>query len=250
MLIKITEKCSMGCSHCMNNAMPTGKHMSFDTFKDVIKFEQKYGTPFCIISGGEPTEHPNFEHFLLYALNTLPDKIITVTTNGVWLQSHYDFVYDILKGWGKEKVLFQVTTIPEYYPEAIDTTLPVFSLPNVVVCKELESIYPQGRALENNLPYQSKASKCTNIRLMAHQIGYKGLANMLAMMAVKGFFCTPHINIEGFIKLGESDLCPICSDIYKSEKEIVDDILNFKCQKCNFINKDLPVQVKILLGEK
>ena len=51
MVIKITEKCSMGCSHCMNNALPTGKHMSFDTFKDVIKFQKQYGGAFCMISG-------------------------------------------------------------------------------------------------------------------------------------------------------------------------------------------------------
>ena len=51
MMIKITEKCSMGCTHCMNDASKSGKHMSFDVFKDVIAFQKKYGTSFVILRG-------------------------------------------------------------------------------------------------------------------------------------------------------------------------------------------------------
>ena len=54
MMIKITEKCSMGCIHCMNNATPNGKHMDFDIFQRVVSFQKQYGGPFCIITGGEP----------------------------------------------------------------------------------------------------------------------------------------------------------------------------------------------------
>jgi MoaA/NifB/PqqE/SkfB family radical SAM enzyme len=64
MMIKITEKCSMGCSHCMNNATPNGKHMVDATFVKVIKFQKKYGGPFCMITGGEPSEHPMFKQYL------------------------------------------------------------------------------------------------------------------------------------------------------------------------------------------
>lgn len=249
MVIKITEKCSMNCSHCMNNALPSGKHMSFDTFKEVIAFQQQYGTMFCILSGGEPTEHPEFENFLIYAIDTLPYCIVTVTTNGVWMQDNYDFVKHVWEKYDKH-VMFQVTSVPEYYPELIDTTLPVFKLPNVIVCDKIEAMYPQGRALTNNLPWKSNGSKCVNIRLMAHQVGFRGLRGMLNVMAAHGFFCTPHITISGDIKLGESDLCPAASNIYKEEHEIIDDILNFRCHQCDFINKKLAPQVQAILGEQ
>lgn len=38
MLLKITEKCSMGCTHCMNNATPDGQHMSEKVFDDSLDF--------------------------------------------------------------------------------------------------------------------------------------------------------------------------------------------------------------------
>ena len=247
MLIKITQKCSMGCTHCMNNALPTGKHMDFDTFVKAIDFQKKHNIPFCIISGGEPTEHPEFEKFLKYALQELPGTHITVTTNGVWLQKYESLVKDI-NDYYKNMVLFQVTSVPEYYPTKIDLSLPVFSIPNIVICREIESMYPQGRALDNNYPWTCKASRCTNIRLMAHQLGFTGLSGVLLTMAMKGFFCTPHINIDGSIILGESDLCPKCSHIDKTDEEILDDILSFQCHSCDFINKKLPIEAKRILG--
>ena len=50
------------------------------------------------------------------------------------------------------------------------------------------------------------------------------------------------------IKLGESDLCPVCSSIYKSEQEIMNDILNFHCHQCDHINKNLSKQCLDIIG--
>ena len=247
MMIKITEKCSMGCTHCMNDASKSGKHMSFDVFKDVIAFQKKYGTSFVILTGGEPTEHPHFKEYLLYALNELRYCFITVLTNGVWMQDNQDFIYELCNTYGN-RVTFQITTVPEYYPVCIDTKLPVFQLSNIVICTKIEAIYPQGRALHNKLPWKANASKCINVRLITHQVGFRGLRGIFNIMAAYGFFCTPHITISGDIKLGESDLCPIASNIYKEEHEIIDDVLSFNCATCDFVNKKLPNQAKKVLG--
>ena len=75
---------------------------------------------------------------------------------------------------------------------------------------------------------------------MAHQMSVKSFPLLLSMLAVKDRFCTPHIDINGNIKLGESDLCPVCSNIFKPHNEIFNDILKFDCNKCDFINKNLP----------
>jgi len=61
MLVKITTQCSMGCTHCMEEALPEGEHMSLETFKKVLPFiEACYnGIRIILLSGGEPTNHPD-----------------------------------------------------------------------------------------------------------------------------------------------------------------------------------------------
>lgn len=248
MMIKITEHCSMGCSHCMNNATPNNKHMDFDTFKKAIDFQRKYGGPFVFITGGEPTEHPDFMSFIHYAGNVLYNCFITVTTNGVWLQNNEDKVIWLQNNFG-DRIAFQVTSDKRFYPTQIDLSLPVFKHKNVVVCEEIEHIYPQGRAVDNNLEWESKCSKCFNIRAITSQVEVKDLRVIISMMVLKNKFCTPHISIDGHIKLGESDLCPNCSHINKTHNEIINDILNFRCNKCKIINDKLPENYKKLIGE-
>ena len=248
MMIKITEKCSMGCSHCMNNALPTGKHMDFSTFKDAIEFFKREGGHFLLLSGGEPGEHPEFKRFLTYACEELPRAFLIVATNGTWMcdKNNNEFIYKIYDKY-KKRVMFQVTTVDEYYPKKIDTSLPVFKIPNVVVCREIENMYGQGRALTNHLDYHNKCSRCTNLRLVAHQIHPQSLKDIIDALEANLFYCTPFIDIRGDIKLGESDLCPTCSNIYKETKGVVKDIIDFDCHQCDHINKHLaPIYRNIL----
>lgn len=238
----------MGCIHCMNRATSSGQHMSFDTFKKVIDFQKKYGSSFCVISGGEPTEHPEFVQFLGYAVQELPYCFITVTTNGQWLTQNEGFIR-FINGRNGDKVIFQVTYDKRYYPIPLDIAHPVFQLPNVVLCDKVEHIFPQGRALDNNLEWQSKASKCFNVRAIANQMTVKDFGTLVGMLAIKVKFCTPHIDIHGNIKVGESDLCPICSHIDKTSEQIVQDIANFRCNQCNHVNCNLPEEYKKVIGE-
>lgn len=247
-MIKITSKCSMNCSHCMNDATANGKHMDFDTFKKVVLFQNKYGSPLCMITGGEPSEHPEFKAFLEYAVQNMPYTFITVATNGLWMTIDPDFVNYCMTRYSI-RILFQVSHDPRYYPIPIDLSLPVFRLPNVAVINNIPKLYPQGRALENNMSWEAKGSKCFNVRAIANQVEVKSLAHIISILAVKEKICTPHIAIDGSIKLGESDLCPPCSHIDKSHDDIMQDILNFKCQKCNHVNCNLEPQYKQLIGE-
>jgi hypothetical protein len=218
------------------------------TFVKVIKFQKKYGGPFCMITGGEPSEHPMFKQYLSYAKQILPGVFITVATNGLWMENDYQYVLDLYYKY-KETLLFQVCNDPRYYPKSIDFSNPVFSLPNVIVIDSVPKIYPQGRAVDNNLEWNAIGSKCYNVRAVAHQVEYKSLEFIIAMLTLKERICTPHISIDGSIRLGESDLCPVCSHIDKNADEIVKDILAFKCQKCNHVNKNLSEDLRKLIGE-
>ena len=76
MYVQITTKCNMACEHCgMNCNKQDGENMSFETFKEALKHDDH-----ITIGGGEPTIHPQFEKFLLYALGHC--ECVFVITNG------------------------------------------------------------------------------------------------------------------------------------------------------------------------
>lgn len=245
MLIKITDRCSMGCNHCLSDCTPNLCNMDFNTFIDSIEFHKKY----CcfngllkpiIISGGEPTESDIFMNVIRYLIDSEYCKniSITITTNGLWISDNEWFVRDLKKYL--PNCTLQVVVDDRYYPTHVNENSPTFNYDNVIICRDVMNIYPQGRALKNNLPFRAKAPKCFNIRAITKQKINSSLSDILCTMTLSNFFCTPHIDINGDIKLGESRLCPVCSSIYKTEREIINDIVNFQCHQCDFINDKLP----------
>lgn len=250
MLIKITDRCSMGCNHCLSDCTPNLRDMEWDTFNDAMDFYDKYckdASKPIIISGGEPTESKIFygvvSSLISYtSLNKDTMIPITITTNGLWLSKNEQVVKDLKEYLPTCTV--QIVVDDRYYPTHVDESSPIFKYDNVVLCRDVMQIYPQGRALQNNLPFRAKASKCFNIRAITKQMKDSSLSDILLQMTLKYKFCTPHIDIDGNIKLGESRLCPVCSNIYKTEKEIIDDIINFQCHQCDFLNENLPEMYK------
>lgn len=240
----------MGCTHCLSDCKPEGKHMTFETFQQAIKFNfDRAGDSPILISGGEPTEHPEFEKFLGYVLmykklqecaNLKRFVPITVTTNGLWLTEHMDFIKSLENdGTFSSDIMFQVVVDDKYYPIHVNEEVLSYSK-LIVIGHEVPAIYPQGRALQNNIPTNRKSSNCFNVRAIAKQIECPTLEKIITMQNLRGHMCTPHIDIDGNIKLGESRLCPVCSSIYKTDEEIVEDIIKFQCHQCDFINKNLP----------
>ena len=58
MILAITSRCIMNCSHCLSNCLPEGVDMQPDIFEQFLKFNHPH-IP-ILISGGEPTLHPNW----------------------------------------------------------------------------------------------------------------------------------------------------------------------------------------------
>lgn len=245
MLLKLTEKCSMGCTHCMNSATPEGKHMTMDTLNDVLEFlirNQAY--EHLIVSGGEPTEHPDFEMIMNRILTRFAEakqpSVITITTNGFWCLEHPEAAKRIAAGTAYAKVFWQVSTDSRYYPKDLPLHKRLWREPGFVLCdKCVTQVYPQGRALENNIPWKAKASKCFNVRAVTKQMKHPSIGLIVEHLLVSHFYCTPAIRIDGSISLGESDHCPKMASIYDSEDEIIQKIIEFKCHQCDFINDGL-----------
>lgn len=257
MMIKLTERCSMGCIHCMNDARPDGIDMELGVLRDVLNFLKAHGLgrTNLVVSGGEPTEHKEFDLFMKEIIAFGKEHkwftVVTVTTNGE------DILKDPerFKGYilaAKEAgfhLLFQVSADTRYYPRRIPVHKRIFREEGFVLCDNcVEQIYPQGRALENNIPWESKGSKCFNVRAIAHQTG-KGttLKDIETVLLNNMKFCTPHIGVDGSIRLGESDLCPVCASIYDSMDEIMEKVRAFKCHGCEHVNAQLPDLYKKLL---
>ena len=248
MMIHITEKCSMGCPHCMEDATPDGQHMPFSVFEKAVDFVIRNNIYHAIIiTGGEPTENPEFPMLMGYLIATLAKKnlrsIITVTTNGMWLLEDSENVKvakTIVQGVNDIEVFFQVSTDTRFYPKKLDTTKRLWREPGFVLCKDcVEAVYPQGRALSNNMPYKAIGSKCFNIRALSKQLPAPTLNSIVMELGRRGKFCTPAIRIDGSIGLGESRLCPACASIYDTEQDIIRKIQEFKCDGCKFLNDTL-----------
>ena len=264
MLVKLTNSCHAGCSHCLSNCVPCDEHMDFKTLNDLLKFCYDNKIFNLVISGGEPTEHPQFFEFTKSIINFLKDfpilKTISITTNGYWLTESIENANkakELISLSNKcTLVSFQVSTDTRFYPKKLDLTKSILREPGVVLCTNcVEQLYPKGRALTNKLDCLSRlSSQCTNIKLIAKQFYFMynripTLSEIVYEMESHFKFCTPQISYDGNILLGESSLCPKCASIYDDPKEIVKSILTNTCNECN-LNYKLPEKAKNILSQK
>lgn len=221
MLIRITECCRMGCSHCMIDATPKGQHMSFEMFEKAIRFSE---TDFLlIISGGEPLEHPNFFEFAqMIKKSKFNQKMVTILSNGMFLEDEEL----------RERVLdlgfsIQITNDSRFYPRPI----PNFSHP--LICgieRKLRIVSPLGRAAKNHLSSGRHSPLCFNLRSVVRNFGNFRLG--VLYLRSTGKFCTPSINVDGSISAGESNQCYRIGTVDSSDSELTNNLLSMQCNHC------------------
>ena len=241
MIVDITYKCSMGCSHCMSDCKPDGQHMTLATFDKVIDFLKRYNyADHIILSGGEIFEHPHIDKIL-----TIVDchfQHITLITNGDILSTDrnmYNFVDEIRRKRPKRSLMIQITNDAKYYPKVL-TQKQLYKLNKLgayigeVPSLNGQQLYPQGRALINHKDanWFTVAPKCINSRLLVNQ-GYTNFKSIIKTLISIKKLCNPIIAPDGSIKLGESALCPACAHIDDDNDTIIDKIRNFKCYQCS-----------------
>ena len=142
-------------------------------------------------------------------LSRLPLKYFDSNAKG-------DILSRIVKGTKNVHLFWQVSTDARFYPKALPTHKRLWREEGFVLCTDcVQRVYPQGRAKDNNLPWQAKASKCFNVRAITKQMPSPSIGLIVESLLTKGFFCTPAIGIDGSIRLGESFLCPKVTSIYE-----------------------------------
>lgn len=239
MLIRITDHCKMGCSHCFIDSTPKGKHMDFPTFIKSVKFAIKSGVRSIIISGGEPTDHPQYVDFMNY-LTLNYSQSISVCTHGMFIEDD-NGVDTFIKPF--KNVYFQIVNDPIFYPKSpskLRLKEVLESNNNVSFFDHISSsIYPQGRARDvlkvTHETTNCKGSRCFNIRSIINSGTVDGFREAISTLEGANKFCTPSINIDGSIAMGESNNCPKTSKVTEELSEVFSSFKDSQCNDCGML---------------
>lgn len=216
MLFQITNRCLMGCPHCMDDSTSISGHMEWDTFRSALAFARDNGEVHIVISGGEPTENPNLKRFCEEICNT--DLAFSIVSNGMWMG-------DKRKERGIEEISRmrnfvggQIYSNPKWY-RLHNETCRLFedsrgkwtNLRWVLDTHDIRSMSDIGRAKYNTMAIEeTKASPYHNMCLTscvtAAQVN--SLPDFFHLMLMQHRFCTPLVDFRGDVHMSESWLCP------------------------------------------
>lgn len=218
MLIQITNRCHMKCPHCMQDSTPKGRHMTEETFEQVLEFCRQARPLVVSITGGEPTEHPLWLS-MTKAMLQLPTKpIVCIITNGAWIEDATTRISMAkLIRENKPRVKVQVYSHPKYYRDH-DWTVEHEQQFRSIGCRPdfTDPIFMQdlGRARKNcqeEVAQSDHVPSCINSHLIARQA--RSLTQFLSMAAQAAKFCRPLIDPDGNIHMSESWLCPTVAHV-------------------------------------
>lgn len=217
MLIQITNRCHEGCAHCMHCSNPNGEHMSEATFKNALRFGQFLGASAYVISGGEPTEHPQFLEFCQYIDRFLRQSksvgAFTITSNGTWFPERTEEMIKLAKL--QSYVGMQVYTNPKWYKDAafiIEHIKELSAIPKVIVTTdEIRSMQDLGRAKTNEQAQKEIAANSHHMSCLNGHLLFKQTSptrKLTGLDHTPGVMCKPYIDYKGNVHLSESCLCP------------------------------------------
>lgn len=218
MLIQITNRCHMGCYHCMQNSTPSGEHMTEETFQQVVEFCRQAQPLVVSVTGGEPTEHPLWKVMARTLLSLPSVKILAFLTNGAWIEdTKTRITMAHLIRDHKRRVKVQVYSHPEYYRDHEWTVSHERQFRSIGCIPDFTSpIFMQdlGRARVNcqeEVRESDHVPSCINSHLLAVQA--RDLPHFLTMAAQAAKFCRPLIDPDGNIHMSESWLCPAVAHV-------------------------------------
>ena len=218
MIIQITNRCHMGCRHCMQNSSASGKYMTEAMFEDVLSFVKESRPLVVSVSGGEPTEHHNWERFTKELLHVRSIAFVNLLTNGSWIEDdrkRLAIAGLIRENKGRFKV--QVYSHPDYYRDHEWTVAHEAQFRSIGCLTDFRSpIFMQdlGRARKNcqeEVAASDHVPSCINSHLIAIQT--RSMQQFLSAAAQAGKFCRPLIDPNGDIHMSESWLCPAVAHV-------------------------------------
>jgi len=218
----------------MVDAKPDGEHMTMETFKRVIKFVVNNTFPLILLSGGEPTEHPEILDILKISKENF--KFVILLSNGTFINNLKLRNTIIELG-----IYVQITNDPRFYKTKVEK----FDHPLFTYEDNIRTITSLGRAVENNITGDRAAPMCFNLRSATRHHG--NIREGIATVRQRLKMCTPSINIDGSIVAGETPFCYKIGTIDSTLEELTKNVCNMKCNKCGLEN-NLSVMHKNAIG--
>lgn len=241
MLIRITNRCAAGCKHCFIEAAgPDGKHMALETFEAALRFARELQEPILLLAGGEPTNHPELALFVTLARGSA--AVVVIASNGLFAldERRRREVYSLLgaKAHGPRKsvVVLQVTCDPRYYRRNLTLVRDVFegAGPYVEFVDTVERIQRCRRSDEAGITPTKRMPSCFNLRAGTRQTGSLPLAIATVRRQIKTHVpcCTPGVDPDGTIRVGESDTCAAIGSVFDPLAHIEEQVLAVDCDRC------------------
>jgi hypothetical protein len=239
----------------MNDAGKSGKHMSPEVVARTCAFIKIINPSFIMISGGEPTEHPDFEnvvHAIMKA--TGYSSFITIASNGLFVTDPDKF--EMMKRIARcdPVVLIQVTRGKPFYPrddvivaneqklKSIGSKVSIVDINDSIAITG--SLFPAGRALVNHRELIGRGKPaCSNLYLLPRQVDLVDLSDLVQTLEemTRTSFCKPSIDPDGNIHAGECiSQCEIIGNVNDSPRTLLDRLKTGKpCNRCGLV-KNLP----------
>jgi hypothetical protein len=218
----------------MEDANPSGEHMEQKTFAATLKLLRKVKPILIQITGGEPTLHPSFFSWAKIVSKVFPESDIMIQSNGSFYtdQEKYRNMLDLLT---TTNIRLQIRTHPKYYPNyhVIHANLKLETLPNTQLFEDGISITLLGRAKKNYTKSERVFPHCANVHLFALQFREANFVTMIRTLQRIGKMCSPMIDVNGKIRIGECSSCTEIGSVFESTKSIIETVgLTQLCDQC------------------
>ncbi|MCX4279483.1 radical SAM protein [Muribaculum sp.] len=263
MLIQITNRCQEGCRHCLQNSLPDGPHMTEAMFKRTLAFGKFLRCMTYVISGGEPTEHPQFYDFCKMLNNFISKNgnkaAFTVVSNGMWYPEQVETMRKLARL--EHYAGMQVYTNQQWYKDydfIMAHKEDLEAIEKVKVDTEPLQMQDLGRARFNEDAQLEVAKNPYHMSCLNGHLIFKQVSPMRRLdgLFINGTMCKPLVDFRGNVHLSESCLCPsfgnvdtdLHMDIFRNLQEAT------PCLKCaggrKYIESTAPdiVRAKNIIG--
>jgi len=204
MIIDITDKCTMQCIHCLQNCKPSNNSMMNEqTLINILENSLFVSSKAVLVSGGEPTEHPEFFEIMNKILKYSCDKTVSILSNGLWANSQ-KMVNKMTYLADKPNVGIQVTNDKAFYPVDVKR-VPHSSIYYEEKLRILDYL-GRGKNLSiNDYPHVRRrvGPMCFNMRSILHRNNVGSIVTAVRMLEIMGKFCTVMFMSNGDLSLSE-----------------------------------------------
>lgn len=235
----------------MQCSSEVAQHIDCDTVEKASEFAQKINSRFMLVSGGEPTMHPEWDNIVNFLSRR--HHYVCILSNGNWLfdEAKKELMLGLLHK--RENISIQITSIEEFYKDHAKTCVAVEEFKQQMkkegIKKRLHfenniklNMVALGRAQVNPKYAQmakdneSGTTSCFVSSLVAIQC--PDLKTALSTLQGRGKFCHPSIDWLGRIRWSESCQCPHFATVFDSFEEIERKALNWRpCGRCQDYQK-------------